>query len=148
MITRLANPSDLEPVLCLVNRLLEELGGKALTVQATSATFSRLVEEEDAGSVVVGEEDGRIVAVCTMSFQDAIRTAGTYAIVQEMYVVPEFRSVGLGARLMEYALSEAHKHGCSVVELGTPANGVRQEQFYQRLGFQAVGLRLRRMLNA
>lgn len=145
---RCATSGDAEQVLSLVNRLLEELGGTPLPAKATNATFDRLVEDNGVGLILVGEEAGRLAAVCTMSFQDAIRTAGRYAIVQEMYVVPELRSSGHGALLMEGALLEAQKRGCTVVELGTPLNGVRQEQFYERIGFRPVGLRFRKLLNA
>ncbi len=81
-----------------------------------------------------------------MSLAQAIRSSGPYAIIQEMYVVPELRRQGIGAELVEEAISQTRLLGCSMVELGTPLNGQRQERFYERLGFQIVGSRLRKRL--
>jgi len=144
---RLANSTDFQQCLLFVNSLLEELGGKQLALNTAHLVFSRLAENQDEGYILVGEEDGRVVGVCTVSFQYAIRTAGRYAIIQEMYVIPELRSLGIGTKLIQQAILEAQNRGCTAVELGTPTNGFRQEKLYQRLGFNPVGLRLRRTLN-
>jgi ribosomal protein S18 acetylase RimI-like enzyme len=82
-------------------------------------------------------------AVCTVSFVHAMRSLGRYAIIQEMYVVPERRSSGIGKELLEAALAAAIERGAAFVELGTPLHGTRQVQFYERSGFTSVGERLR-----
>ena len=143
---RHAVSDDVESVLSLVNQLLEELGGESIPSEIASQTFSRLVSDQDTGFILVVEEEGTIVGVCTVSFQDAIRSHGRYAIVQETYVLPEFRSLGFGGQLVYEAIAQAQSLGCSMVEVGTPGNGLLQEGFYKRLGFAPVGLRLRRPL--
>ena len=141
---RRAVPADAEAVLALINRLLEELGGQAIPSDIAGQTFGRLVTGQDAGLVLVAQEEDHIIGVCTVSFQQAIRSLGPYAIIQEMYVAPEFRSRGAGTALVEEAVNRARSLGFRMVEVGTPAGGDRQEAFYQRLGFAPVGLRLRR----
>jgi GNAT superfamily N-acetyltransferase len=145
---RRAVPDDVESVLSLINELSEELGGESIPPEIASQTFSRLVSDQDTGFILVVEEESTIVGVCTVSFQDAIRSRGRYAIIQETYVVPEFRSLGLGGKLVYEAISQAQSSSCSMVEVGTPAGGARQEAFYGRLGFQPVGLRLRKPLES
>ena len=82
-------------------------------------------------------------AVCTVSFAHAMRSLGRYAIIQEMYVVPELRGSGIGKEMLAAALAAATERGAAFVELGTPLHGTRQVQFYERSGFTSVGERLR-----
>ena len=140
---RLATALDRDDAIDLVRRLLAELGGTPAAAEAMAPVFSWFADDGPAGFVVLGEDDGRFVAVCTVSFVEALRSAGRYAIIQEMYVDPGARSSGVGMEVLRFALDHAIARGCAMVELGTPYHGERQIQFYQRAGFTNVGARLR-----
>ena len=140
---RLATQSDRSEALRLARGLLTELGGNPAPADALFGVFDELVSGRDAGFVVIAEEDGVAKAVCTASMVCAIRTAGRYVILQEMYVEPESRNSGVGRAVIDFALEHAVASGCQVVELGTPRNGQRQIEFYERAGFVNVGARLR-----
>ena len=144
---RLATPSDRDETLRLVSALLSELGGTPPPAAAMTPVFDDLVSGGAAGFIVLGElagdNDTCPVAVCTVSCLQALRTTGRYAIIQEMFVDPPYRSSGTGMQVLQYALAHAAAHGCRTVELGTPAQGERQIAFYRRAGFTEVGARLR-----
>ncbi len=140
---RLATSADRDAAIDLARKLLVELGGTPAPAKAMAPVFESFADDGPAGFVVLGENEGRSVAVCTVSFVDALRTAGRYAIIQEMYVDPGVRSSGVGMEVLRFALDHAISRGCAMVELGTPFHGDRQIQFYQRAGFTNVGARLR-----
>ncbi len=140
---RLATARDRDDAIDLVRRLLTELGGTPAPAEAMAPVFSRFADDGPTGFVVLAEDDGRSVAVCTVSFVEALRSVGRYAIIQEMYVDPGARSSGAGMEVLRFALGHAIARGCAMVELGTPYHGERQIQFYQRAGFTNVGARLR-----
>ena len=140
---RLAMSADQDGAIDLVRKLLIELGGTPAPAREMAPVFERLVDDGPAGFIVLAEDDGRFVSVCTVSYVDALRTVGRYAIIQEMYVDPAVRSSGVGMDVLKFALDHAVSRGCAVVELGTPFHGDRQIQFYQRAGFTNVGARLR-----
>ena len=148
MNVRLATTSDCTVVLDLVSKLLVELGGGALQAAKATPVFHDLMTREDAGFVVLGETDHAASAVCTVSFLQALRSHGRYAIIQEMYVAPKERNTGMGTSVLRFALDHAIAVGCCFVELGTPTAGQRQIQFYERSGFVSVGARLRWMPRA
>ena len=139
---RLATNEDREEVLTLVRGLLVELGGNPAPAQELHSVFNSLVSG-GAGFVVLAEVDGVPRAVCTASYAKALRTAGRYCILQEMFVEPDLRSLGVGREVIEFALQHAAANGCQVVELGTPRRGDRQIEFYERSGFENIGARLR-----
>ena len=140
---RLATPSDRDEVLRLVNGLLVELGGSPRPADAVEPVIDELASGGTAGFIVIAEVDGAARAVCTASFVQALRTVGRYAIFQEMYVEPDWRSSGVGRAVIDFALEHAVACGCQVVELGTPRIGDRQIEFYERPGFVNIGARLR-----
>ena len=49
----------------------------------------------------------------------------------------------MGQGVIEFALQHAMASGCQVVELGTPRDGQRPIQFYERAGFENIGARMR-----
>lgn len=138
---RLAGAADREVALRLAAALLAELGGTPPPEAAMSPVFDRLVG--GGGFVALGERDGDAIAVCTASFVDSLRTAGRYAVFQEMYVAPAERSSGAGMAVLRFALAQAAAAGCQCVELGTPRDGARAIAFYRRAGFAEVGARMR-----
>ena len=140
---RLATPADRDEVLRLVRGLLTELGGNPASPKALFDVFGELVSDGDAGFVVIAEEEGVARAACTASFVTALRAAGRYVIIQEMFVEPEVRSMGVGKEVIQFALEHAVASGYQVVELGTPRNGDRQIEFYEREGFSNIGARMR-----
>ena len=140
---RLATPADRDEVVRLARGLLIELGGNPAPAEELDWLFDKLVANDGTGFAVIAEEDGAAKAVCTASFQMAIRTAGKYCILQEMFVEPDARSTGVGKAVIEFALQHAVASGCQVVELGTPRDGQRPIQFYERAGFENIGARMR-----
>ncbi len=141
---RKADRADGETAISLVNGLLWELGGTPVELGIALAAIDRLIAD---GLVLVADDDGVIVGVCTLSQHDAIRTRGPHVVIEELYVVPTRRGGRVGAQLVEAAVREARERGCHVVEVSAPPNGERQEAFYQREGFQPVGMRLRRRVD-
>lgn len=138
---KLAAIGDRDAVVDLVRKLLAELGGTPPPAEDMSSVFDRFAGGE-AGFIVMGENGGAAVAVCTVSFVEALRSVGRYGIIQEMFVEPDARSTGVGIAVLRFALEQAVERGCRMVELGTPF-GERQIRFYERAGFTNVGARLR-----
>jgi ribosomal protein S18 acetylase RimI-like enzyme len=142
----IATEPDAPVVASMVNLLIEELGGVQLPTVEAQAAAAHLLRDRDAGFAVLAWEGTKPVGACTVSIQHAVRTLGRYGIIQEIYVTPESRSLGVGAELIALAQSEAEAQGCRTIELGTPPHGDRQIAFYQRAGFTPVGMRLRSKL--
>ena len=127
----------------MINDLIIELGGSPLPGDEAAETTRLFIDGDLQGTVIVAENDNELVGVCTLTYQPSIRTLGNYAIIQEMYVTPEFRSAKLGAQLIDSAKTIAADVGFPMVELSTPPNGERAENFYRNVGFTQVGVRMR-----
>ena len=64
----------------------------------------------------------------------------TWAAVEDVYVVPELRSRGLGRALLEAFEGWARQKGANGVSLQVAAGNGRARGFYERLGFREVSV--------
>jgi GNAT superfamily N-acetyltransferase len=92
---------------------------------------------EGGGIVLVADVQHLVVGVCQLIvFRHLQARGGLCAEVESMHVHPVWRSQGIGATLMEYAVAEARRLGCYRIQL--TSNNARPEahRFYERLGFE------------
>ncbi|MGN6257306.1 MAG: GNAT family N-acetyltransferase [Solirubrobacterales bacterium] len=149
---REANAEDVEGVATAVESLLTELGGRQPERPDLEAEVRELLADPMVGSVLVAEADGEIVGVLSASWQRAIHVPGVYATIQDLWVDGAWRSRGVGAELVEAIASQARTRGVSRLEVGLPretfAAIASTESFYRRNGFEHLGPRMRRLLDA
>lgn len=81
------------------------------------------------------------VAVSTITETYALYAGGKIGLIQEFYVVPDFRCSGVGAMLIEHVRNYGQKRDWSCIELCTPPlpEFERTLSFYQQNGLIPVG---------
>jgi GNAT superfamily N-acetyltransferase len=137
--TRLATASDEPRVLELLGQLW---GRDASEDGAAAASFRRLIEGE-RGAVIVAEEGGMVLGQISVSFNLAIRYPTGYAQIEELVVDEAARGKRAGAILVEAAIDLGRSRGLDEIGL-YPREETRP--FYERLGFEYVGVELRQAL--
>lgn len=143
---RTADDSDSEAVACLVLELLIELAGNQPNgySQPALAETARMLLQEKAIAALLAEHAGHAIGVIVLN-PCASLYAGRFAEITELYVKPEFRSTGVGRKLLEAAVGIARANSWSRLEVGTPELPVwtRTAAFYRRNGFIEVGARMK-----
>jgi GNAT superfamily N-acetyltransferase len=118
-----AGQGDLEPYLCAF----------------------RLVDADPAHLLLVAVDDGSVVATMQLSLLPGLARRGALrAQIEAVRVRADHRSRGLGAALFGWAIAEARRRGCALVQLTTDKSRTDARRFYERLGFVASheGLKL------
>ena len=92
-------------------------------------------------AAIIACSDNIPVAVSTITETYALYAGGKIGVIQEFYVVPEFRPSGIGAKLIEQVRNYGQKRDWSCLELCTPPLPVfeRTLSFYQDNGLVPVG---------
>jgi GNAT superfamily N-acetyltransferase len=135
---RLAILADESAVFALLPALTEaelvagipvEQSGAARAVYRDLVTGTR-------GSVIVCEVDGEVLGVITSSYVSAIRYGGEYARLEELIVDDKARGTGAGMALLNAAIAEARRRGCSLVTLYSRET---TRAFYEKAGFRYAG---------
>ncbi|MFZ2050912.1 MAG: GNAT family N-acetyltransferase [Solirubrobacteraceae bacterium] len=144
---RRAGATDLKAAIGAVRELLVELGGTPPPIEEMEKVGRQLIEQPDAGVLLIAEQGSDLVGVAAASYQLAIHTAGRYALLQDLWVKPTHRSAGVGAQLIEALCVQARELGLPRVEVGLPSDDFSHIEatrgFYLRNGFAPLGPRMR-----
>ncbi|WP_413876740.1 N-acetyltransferase family protein [Albidovulum sp.] len=105
------------------------------------------MQAERANTLIVGEEAGRIVATCQITFITGLSLrASRRAQVESVRVASDLRGRGIGAALMAEAEARARAAGCALVQLTTNRARADAHRFYERLGFTPSHLGFKKLL--
>ena len=86
----------------------------------------------------------QIVGALTLNKCAAIYAGGYFGEIADIYVLPAYRSYGLGNSLVNAAIDFGKKQGWPFLEVGAPSQPKwkRTVNFYNRIGFKEIGPRL------
>ena len=147
---RLATPADVAPVANAVAELLVELGATPPDRDTMHAATRALLDDRDAGAILVAEAHEGLVGVLAASSQTAIHIPGRYMLIQDLWVHPAWRSNQVGAALVAALVELARQAGVTRLEVGLPRDSFAAidatTAFYAHNGFQTHGPRMRRVL--
>jgi ribosomal protein S18 acetylase RimI-like enzyme len=85
---------------------------------------------------------GLILLIESVSQDDAIYRPRRYLEVDELAVLPDYRRLGIGRRLMQAAEEIAAQRGIPAVELHVWEDNQLARAFYDRLGYRTIRRRL------
>lgn len=142
---------DLAGIAAGVRELVVELGGDPPGAPAMQAATRALLEDRQAGAILVAEAEGALVGVLAASWQMAIHVPGRYGLIQDLWVDRSWRANTIGHDLLAALFELARGQGIACVEVGLPRKrfaGLRAtEAFYRGNGFTPLGSRMRRILS-
>ncbi|NSC22689.1 GNAT family N-acetyltransferase [Streptomyces albus subsp. chlorinus] len=104
------------------------------------AAFAR-IDADPNQQLVVAERDGRTVGTLQLTVIPGLsRRGASRALIEAVRVHADARGTGLGTRLITWAIEEARRQGCALVQLTSDATRLDAHRFYERLGFEASHL--------
>ena len=141
---RHSDPADLTGILRL---LADDQLGSSREDTSDLAPYEKAfgaIDADPAHLLLVGElapSDGsgpRLVATFQLSFLPGLSRRGSWrAQLEAVRVGSELRGQGVGAVMVEWAIGESRRRGCSLMQLTTDKSRTAAHRFYERLGFAA-----------
>ncbi|MBO0931360.1 GNAT family N-acetyltransferase [Fibrella aquatilis] len=136
MTTRSASLADLPFVYqCLCD--LEEM---VLDKVAFGAVFERNLANPTV-HYVLAEADNQLVGFASCHVQALLHHAGLVGEIQEMYVLPDWRSQGVGQQLVEHFMDLARRENWVHLEVTSNRRRTQTHRFYERIGFVQPSLK-------
>ncbi|MBO0935488.1 GNAT family N-acetyltransferase [Fibrella sp. HMF5335] len=136
MKTRPASPEDLP----FVYECLCELEEIALDFGAFKSIFEANLANTNVHYVII-ELDNQSVGFASCHVQGLLHHAGLVGEIQEMYVLPNYRSQGVGEVLIRYFMDLARRENWVHLEVTSNRRRTRTHTFYERMGFVQTSLK-------
>jgi len=96
------------------------------------------IDADPAHLLVVATADGEVVGTMQVSFIPGLARRGALrAQIEAVRVRASRRDRGVGAAMVRWAVDEARRRDCALVQLTTDKSRVDAHRFYRRLGFAA-----------
>jgi GNAT superfamily N-acetyltransferase len=84
--------------------------------------------------LIVAAEDGEPVGYASYTFEYSTWSAARFLYLDCLYLVPEYRGLGIGNAVMQRIVAIAREQGCVNVQWQTPDFNEGAIRFYRRLG--------------
>lgn len=160
---REARPADLDRVAVLAAQVTEEQwptrGGELLARREARPRPARdwlaeAIERPDhrvlVGTITVdgstGEGSAEVIVGYALARLETLRDGGELAVVEEIYVEPGARGVGVGEALMDDLLAWATQRGCLGIDSIVLPGAREPKNFFERYGLVARALLVHRPL--
>ena len=127
---------------CLTSEIMERTGAKHFDVDvALAARLCSSYLGGDQYRVMAAIDQDTIVGFGSVCESRSLYAEGLFGIIQEFYVLPDYRSRNIGRQLIERIMEHARSRGWKRLELCTPPLPAfdRTVSFYQSNGFQRTG---------
>ena len=141
IVLREAEPDDVGPIVALL--AADQLGAGrdgaadadelAPYLQAFAA-----IDADPAHVLVVAADGDQVIATMQLSFLPGLARRGALrAQIEAVRVRADRRGQGLGEAMLGWAVQEARRRGCALVQLTSDKTRTGAHRFYGRLGFTA-----------
>ncbi|WFE44252.1 GNAT family N-acetyltransferase [Verrucosispora sp. WMMD1129] len=138
VIFREAVRADLPAILDL---LADDMLGRTRDVGEVDATYEKAFAEITAdprNQLVVAEAGGELLGCMQLTYIPGLGRHGTERqLIESVRVRSDQRGRGLGRQMMTWAIAQARRRGCGLVQLTTDKSRHDAHRFYLGLGFVA-----------
>lgn len=144
---RLATRADLDDIVRLLAN--DPLGSQRERFsQPLPEAYVRAFEAIDAdpNNELIVASAGVVIGVMQLTYLPSLTYQGSWRMqIEGVRIAEEWRSQGVGRKMLEWAIAHARERGCHLVQLTSDKQRPNALRFYESLGFVAshVGFKLR-----
>lgn len=119
----------------ILYHMLCDLESEVLALASFKYIFQSNLQKENIG-YFIAEVGGQPVGMASCHIQLLLHHAAAVGEIQEMYVDPTVRSMGIGKALIQSIFEFAGLQGANQVEVTSNKVRIDTHRFYEREGFQ------------
>lgn len=100
-------------------------------------TWDEIMRSDEYADCYFVIKDGAVAGYMLLAYTFSQEAGGKTAWIEEIYILPEFRSQGLGSEFFEFIKSEIEP-GCARLRLEVEEDNTRAKKLYASLGFKPL----------
>ena len=113
----------------------------ALPEEYHADAFDELMRSGEYADAFMLEADGKCVGYALTAKTYSREAGGKVLWLEELFVLPEYRSRGLGREYFAYIERYAKENGFARIRLEAETSNLRAISLYERLGYRDLGYR-------
>jgi GNAT superfamily N-acetyltransferase len=130
-----ATAADIDRLLPLVEQYWRFEAIEGFDAQRLAGLLRRVMSDASLGSVWLAEVDGNAAGYLLAVYVFSLEHQGLTAEIDEFFVGPSYRSLGIGTRLLAAAEATFLVRGCTNVALQIGRDNEEARAFYRRHGY-------------
>lgn len=140
-----AETSDSKTVIDLLKALYLELGDERSSIEFLNTSLvHELMSTGQTEVYLVKSNEKELLGVATLTQTQAFYAGGCYGLLDEMYILPKFRSAKVGKQVIDKLAEIARHKGWKRMDVTAPtSNNQRAVKFYEACGFAFTGPKLK-----
>jgi GNAT superfamily N-acetyltransferase len=133
----------------LLKELYVELGEEAGSVAFLTTDLIKNMVANGRTEIYFAKTGQKVAGILTLTECQAIYAGGRYGLLDEMYILPKFRSGGMGRQLVEKITMLAKERHWKRIDVTAPTEErwLRTVKFYEACGFVFTGPKLKFLLS-
>ena len=151
VVVRRAVVADVPRIMTEIERMVAELRDtdSATLPEGAADACRRLVGDPEAGIGFVGEwrQSGEVAAIAVGSYHFSVRYGGISLYIQDYWIVPEARGLGIGLKILLEGAEEIGRRGVVALEGVAPKPSYEHvdevRSFWTSIGGEEVGMHTR-----
>ncbi len=125
------------PQLCqLLNSLFEQEIEFKPDEKAQMRGLKAIISNEEIGHILIIKEKNEVLGMVNLLYTISTALGARVGILEDMVISKEYRSLGLGSKLLKFAIKLAKENGCKRLTLLTDADNTSAHKFYTEKGFK------------
>jgi ribosomal protein S18 acetylase RimI-like enzyme len=133
---RPATVDDVDALLPMIRELFRD-ESIAWDVERTRVGLAKLLGDAELGRVLIAKHGRFVCGYAIVTWGYDLEFAGRDCFLTDIFVVPELRAQGVGARLLAAIEQAAREAGAGALHLQVRADNPDARRLYERAGFQA-----------
>ncbi|PJK14942.1 GNAT family N-acetyltransferase [Lysobacteraceae bacterium NML07-0707] len=101
-----------------------------------------LLGQPESGYLLLAEQQGELAAYAVVGLCYGLEFHGRFALLDELYVLPQFQGIGLASRMLEACETAARTQGCNALRLEVSDDNPRARAIYEKRGYRVQPRRL------
>lgn len=136
---------DITEVRCLMEKLYLELGEEKESIQfLDNQLIQNLLSNNRTIILKAVDNENNIIGLLSLTESQAIYSGGNFGAIDDMYVIPKFRSKGIGAKMLDHVKEIAKEKKWKRINVTAPTeNNKYTIQFYNQNGFVFTGPKMK-----
>ncbi|MFN8436929.1 MAG: GNAT family N-acetyltransferase [Cytophagales bacterium] len=135
IIFRLAKSEDIPQMVEFLKLLFTEEEEFTPDYEKQTKGLSLIIENPIMGEIIVAEHGDKVVGMVNLLYTISTAEGGKVAILEDLVVNPDYRSVGIGSSILNQAIEYCENQGLKRITLLTDEDP-KVMTFYKRHGFK------------